>query len=121
MTSHRNHDHDNTPAARAACRKQAAEWEAAFTFTPAPVVTPKGDPVVRPNFVEIAPNRWQEQGTITHYLVTIHATHCQQCGRVEGEEMGSWEGYTSCCNERAVSPWGEKCDPDECTHYEPRA
>jgi len=45
----------------------------------------------------------------------VKEPHCQQCGGVIGKDCGSWEGYTSCCNERVVSD----CDPGgDCYHDE---
>ncbi|MGV0985100.1 MAG: hypothetical protein ACOYB2_11125 [Limnohabitans sp.] len=43
----------------------------------------------------------------------VEGPHCQQCGGRIGIDSGSWEGYTSCCNERVVST----CEPGgDCSH-----
>ena len=63
----------------------------------------------------------------TNEMKQIETTHCQSCGRTDSEYVG-WtalaenDGYTACCNARAVSPYtnayGKRvvCDPDECSH-----
>jgi len=74
----------------------------------------------------------------TNRPTTINAVHCQQCGRTDEEYVGydalrSMDGYTACCNERAIYPQAEqrfdyrtggyidipgtaKCDPADCYH-----
>jgi hypothetical protein len=68
---------------------------------------------------------------------TIDRVHCQQCGSTDEENVGYdalriGEGYTACCNERAIYPQpidagmnfysGKRitrpyrCDPDDCYH-----
>jgi hypothetical protein len=48
----------------------------------------------------------------------IDALHCQACGSTAAEDVGYEarrrnDGYTACCNERAVGPG---CDPRDCYH-----
>lgn len=53
---------------------------------------------------------------------TINEVHCQQCGSTDAESVGynalrEGDGYTACCNERAIYPVkGERCDPRDCSH-----
>lgn len=50
----------------------------------------------------------------------ITTVHCQSCGSTDPEDVGfealrEGDGYTACCNERAV--YGP-CDPSDCYHLE---
>lgn len=54
---------------------------------------------------------------------TSETVHCQQCGSTDYEDVGfealrEGDGYTACCNERAVYPRDGGCDPSDCYHLE---
>lgn len=89
MTSHKGHDHPNTPAARAACRRA----KATPTF-PAPQMDPN-DPG---RVLEFSPAVGIPTFTRTTEL------HCELCGTLDYEAIHGNDdtdscGYTTCCNE----------------------
>lgn len=89
---HRDCFHDNTPAARAACRRAKAKAVATPTF-PAPQMDPN-DPG---RVLEFAP-----VGIPTFTRTT--ELHCELCGTLDyesihGNDDNESAGYTACCNE----------------------
>lgn len=122
MTSHANHDHPNTPAARAACRALARATDRNLldgTPIPAPKYIPTGMIVTRwvmePDPIKGAP--WFTERVYRAELISIAEPHCQSCGNVEDRDMGVWDGYTSCCNELVIRHMnGQRCEPDRCSH-----
>jgi hypothetical protein len=53
------------------------------------------------------------------HMNTTDQTHCQACGSTDAEDVGydalrEGEGYTACCNQRAIYP-GD-CNTTDCSH-----
>jgi len=74
---HSSHRHPNTPAARAACRKEIREADAGVAA-------------------------YYEAHPLADNLITCttNGAHCEMCGTTNPEDDG--EGYTTCCNEPIV-------------------
>ena len=91
MSSHKDHDHDNTPAARAACRRRHA------------VVNPALDAAYKKNIDKIVADTRVEEFDVAIlrpiYTATTE-THCELCGSFDYEDLYTGDqGYTACCNE----------------------
>lgn len=85
---HRDHDHANTPAARAACRRRA--------------IKARMDPIT----ARVA----QREQEIDDAFNIIVGAHCQACGSTNPEYTST--AYTGCCNELVV----DTCDGTRCYH-----
>lgn len=91
--SHRDCFHDNTQGARARCRRQQREYDAAFESIGAPKTLPQNDPNEPGRVLEFAP-----VGIPTFTRTT--EDHCENCGTLDLEAlMTGDQGYTACCNE----------------------
>lgn len=98
MTSHKGHDHPNTPAARAACRRaMIKDREAPFRA--------QGVNDSNGRVLEFSP----AVGIPT--FTRTDQDHCENCGTLDIEALTTGDqGYTACCNElvcsgRATSVW----------------
>jgi hypothetical protein len=112
MSTHANHDHPATPAARAACRRRANRT---------PDVSGVTRELVRDLF---AANRraavLEFDPTITRpTFVPTTETHCELCGTFDAESLETGDqGYTACCNElqcdgraRVTWAWTDGSEP----------
>lgn len=121
MSTHKGHDHANTPAARAKCRRANSTER---VIRPTPI---KGETLLRainaladsPIFDDDDDEYLGGLGdafdpdmqayvqviefdpTISHpTYIAINKTHCELCGTFDYESLNTGDqGYTACCNE----------------------
>lgn len=95
MTSHRNHDHPATPAARAACRKANHTWTH-------PLNANRNDEAwSKARFIDEVPGYDQ----VTGYAPCMEQRdHCSGCGKVDPHTVSDQYNidYSLCCDELVV-------------------
>lgn len=117
---HSDHDHPNTPKARAACRRRQliaksatvrrTDWidEAVADLRHARRVI-DSIPAETAAYLATAPRSPEP--------TTIAGDHCQACGSTDSENLNNGDqGYTACCNERVIMNFGSPCTSADCYH-----
>lgn len=85
---HTGHDHPNTPAARAKCRKAARTTDTGRDYVADHIRNQ-----VAAHAIKARMDRRYAQCTIT-------ASHCENCGSTDYDSVNNGDqGYSACCNE----------------------
>lgn len=101
MSSHESHDHPNTPAARAKCRRANSTERVVRASGTTTKRVIKATPITKTSPVVMNVQVEEFDPTISHITyIPASEPHCELCGTfdIESLETGD-QGYTACCNE----------------------
>lgn len=139
MTTHKGHDHDNTPAARAKCRRANStervirpdvsgvtrelvrDLYAANRAAQLNAIVDTNATAQLNAVINAATSQVEEfDPTISHpTFIPASETHCELCGTFDYESLETGDqGYTACCNEpqcdgrsRTMWAWTDHSEP----------